>query len=138
MPNAAAMKQAIRALYKARCAGDVDGMFKDFADDGVFKMNARGLPVEGAGDFVVGKAAVRAAVAALIKDWKFDKWEERSLLVDGDKVALHWHADVTNNRTGKRARMHTFDLVTFRDGKITNFRQSVDTAMMMRLMAPAT
>jgi ketosteroid isomerase-like protein len=133
MTNAADMKKTVRALYKARCAGDLEGTLKDIADDGVFKMNARGIPVQGAGEAVIGKAAVRAAVAQLIKDWKFDDWKERSLLVEGDKALLHWQADVTYNKTGKHALMHCFDIITFRDGKITTFRQSTDTAMMMKL-----
>ena len=96
-------------------------------------MNARGLPVAGAGVSIVGKTAVRAAVTALIKDWKFDDWKERSLLVDGNKAALHWQANITNRNTGKRALMDGVDLITFRDRKITKFRQNVDTAMMMQL-----
>ena len=89
--------------------------------------------MEGAGVSIVGRAAVRAAVLALIKDWKFEDWTERSLLVDGDRAALHWQANVTNRNTGKRALMDGLDLITFRDGKITKFRQNVDTAMMMQL-----
>jgi ketosteroid isomerase-like protein len=127
------IEQVIRELYAARVADDIDGTLKHVAEDGVFKMNARGLPVEGAGVSIIGKAAVRAAVTALIKDWKFDDWKERSLLVDGDKAALHWQAHVTNRNTGKKALMDGLDLISFRDGKITKFRQNVDTAMMMRL-----
>jgi len=127
------IEQVIRALYAARIADDIEGTLKDVAEDGVFKMNARGLPMEGAGVSIVGRAAVRAAVLALIKDWKFEDWTERSLLVDGDRAALHWQANVTNRNTGKRALMDGLDLITFRAGKITKFRQNVDTAMMMQL-----
>jgi ketosteroid isomerase-like protein len=127
------IEQVIRALYAARIADDIEGTLKDVAEDGVFKMNARGLPVEGAGTSIDGKGAVREAVAALIKDWKFEDWTERSLLVDGDRAALHWQANVTNRNTGKRALMDGLDLITFRAGKITKFRQNVDTAMMMQL-----
>jgi len=130
MTSRAQIEQAIRASYAARSAGDLDGTLVHFADDGTFEMNARSL---GAGDRLVGKAAVRAAVAELIKTWKFDDWKEVSLLVEGDTAALHWRAHVTNTTTGKHAVMDCFDFITFRGGKIAEFRQSADTAMMMQL-----
>ena len=133
MTDRAHIEQTLRALYAARSAGDVDETLKNFAERGVFKMHARGIPVEGAGDAIVGKAAVRTAVEALIKDWRFDDWKVRTLLVDGNKAALHWQADVTNASTRKRALMHGIDLVTFENGMITNYRQAADTALMMRL-----
>ena len=34
------IERAIRALYAARIADDIEGTLKDVAEDGVFKMNA--------------------------------------------------------------------------------------------------
>lgn len=125
-------ERILRELYRARSANDLGGTMKDIADNGVFQLNGKGL-FEGAGQPVKGKEAISAAVESLIKTWRFDDWKEVSLLVDGNKAMLHWQAEVTNNVTGKTAPMDGFDLVTFQNGKITNFHQSADTALMLKL-----
>ena len=74
-------------------------------------------------------------MSQLVEGWRFDDWKERSLLVDGDKVALHWTARATFMPTNKSEVLDVFDVITFRDGKFADFHQSVDTAMLMQLSA---
>jgi len=68
------------------------------------------------GNWIVAKVAVRDVVEQLIQNWRFDDWKEASLLVDGDKLALHWSARVTFIPNGKSAITEVVDLITFRDG----------------------
>jgi ketosteroid isomerase-like protein len=133
MTGRAHMEQTIRSLYAARVRGDIDGTMKDLAEDAVFALNGRGTGVPAMSQDCCGKAAVRDVVEQLIQNWRFDDWKETSLLVDGDKLALHWTARVTYIPNGKSVTTEVVDLITFRDGKIVEFRQSTDTAMVMSL-----
>jgi len=133
MTSRAHLEQAIRSLYAARIKGDLDGTMKDLAEDAVFALNGRGTGVPAMSQDCCGKAAVRDVVEQLIQNWRFDDWKEASLLVDGDKLALRWTARVTFIPNGKSATTEVVDLITFRDGKIVEFRQSTDTATVMSL-----
>jgi ketosteroid isomerase-like protein len=127
------MEQAVRSLYAARVRGDLDGTMKDVAEDAVFSLNGRGTGVPAMSQDCCGKAAVREAVGQLIDAWRFDDWKETSLLIDGDRLALHWTTHVTFAPTGRSATLEAVDMITFRDGRIVDFRQSTDTAMLMSL-----
>jgi len=96
----------------------------------VLRINGRQLMSEP----VVGKAAIRTVLQELIRDWRFDDWKECSLLVDGEKALLHWTARVTYAPTNKSENIDTFDVVTFRDGKIVYFFQGTDTAAVSSLV----
>jgi ketosteroid isomerase-like protein len=133
MTSRAHKEQVIRSLYAARVQGDLDGTMKDLAEDAVFSLNGRGTGVPAMSQDCCGKAAVHETIKQLIHNWRFDDWKESSLLVDGEKVALHWTARVTFIPNGKSATTEVVDLITFRDGKIVEFRQSTDTAMVMSL-----
>lgn len=131
MTARAHMEKTIRSLYAARIGGDLDGTMKDLAEDAVFSFNGRGTGVQAMSQDCCGKPAVREVVEQLILNWRFDDWKETALLVDGDRLALHWTARVTFVPTNKSATMEVVDLITFRDDKIVSFRQSTDTAMLM-------
>jgi len=133
MASRAQMEQAVRSLYAARQRGDLDGTLKDLAEDAVFAVNGRGTGVAAMSQDCCGKTAVRETVGQLIDHWRFTDWKETSLLVDGDRLALQWSAHVTFVPTNKSAIIDAVDVITFRDGKIVEFRQSTDTAMVMSL-----
>ena len=133
MTNRAHMEQTVRALYAARVRGDLDGTVRDLAEDAVFSLNGRGTGVAALSEDCCGRTAVRGSVGQLIDNWRFDDWKETAFLIDGDRVALQWAARVTFVPTSKSATMQAVDMITFRDGKIVEFRQSTDTAMLMSL-----
>ena len=97
--------------------------------DAVFSFNGRGTGVPGTGEDCCRMTAVRETIGQLINNWRFHDWKETSLLVDGDRMAMRWTARVTFVPTNKSAIMDVMDMITFRDGKIVEFRQSTDTAM---------
>ena len=130
MTSRGQIESTLRSLYVARVKGDLDGTVKDLAEDVVFGINGRGggLPTE-----VRGKPAVTVTIGDLIAAWKFTDWRERSLMVDGERAVLHWTAHVTFVPTGKSESFDVYDVVTFRDGKIVEFRQNTDTAQAQAL-----
>ena len=108
---------------------------KNAAEDIVFGLNARGTGQESLSERVRGKAAVRPILQQLFEIWRFDDWKQISLLIDGEKALLHWTARATCVPTGKSDNFDVFDLITFQDGKIVDYHQSTDTALMMSLAA---
>ena len=135
MTSRAEMEKSIRSLYVARVHGDLDGTLKDMADDATFGIHARGTGAPELSAPIKGPAAIRAAVGALIADWQFKDWKEIDLLVDADKekAVLHWRARVTNTKSKKSEIFYVFDVIKFRDGKIVDFQESTDTALMMSI-----
>lgn len=132
MTSRSHIEETIRSGYAARVRGDIEGTMEIFADDAVFRLNARGTPL---GEPATGKESIRAAMQQLIDNWRFDDWQEQSLLIDGNKAFLHWTARVTFVPANKSETFDVFDVVEFRDGKVVHFQQSTDTALLMTLAA---
>lgn len=133
MATRAQMEQTVKSLYAARVRGDLDETMKALADDAVFSLNGRGTGVAAMSQDCCGKPSVREAVGQLIDNWRFDDWKETSVLVDGDRMAMHWTARATFVPTNKSAVLDVVDIITFRGDKIVEFRQSTDTALVMSL-----
>jgi ketosteroid isomerase-like protein len=136
MTSRSEIEATLKTVYTARSAGDLEEAIKYFTDDSVFGLNARGTGVPALANAAVGKAAVKQALRDLIDNWRFDTWQLVSLVVDGDKVALHSKARVTCVPTKKSGDFELVDHITFRDGKIARFYQSTDTAQVMALATP--
>ena len=126
----------VRSLYVARLRGDLDAMMKDMSKDAVFGLNARGTGVPALISSSRGEAAIRPVLQELVNVWRFDDWQEHALLVDGERALIHWSAMVTCIPTNKTEKFHVYDLITFSDGKIIEYRQCTDTALVMQLAAP--
>jgi ketosteroid isomerase-like protein len=99
----------------------------------VFGLNGRGTGEKSLGERVKGKAAIRPILQQLIENWHFDDWKVCSILVDGERAVLHWTARVTCVPTKKSDNFDVVDLVTFSNGKVVDFHQSLDTALVMSL-----
>jgi ketosteroid isomerase-like protein len=135
MTSRSHIEAAVGSLWEARLRGDLEGTLKDAAENVVFGLNARGTGQESLSERARGKAAIRPVLQQLFETWRFDDWKQISLLVDGEKALLHWTARVTCVPTGKSENFDVFDLLTFQDGKIVDYHQSTDTALMMTLAA---
>jgi ketosteroid isomerase-like protein len=135
MASADQLKTTIRKLYAARVAGDLSGLTAEFADDVMFEFNGKGADFPGLSGPVSGKSEVAKAMEGLFDAFRFHNWRERSLIVEGDRAALHWHAQVTFTPTGHSDDFDVMDLFTFRDGKVVELRQSTDTAQVKTLVA---
>jgi ketosteroid isomerase-like protein len=135
MASADQIKATIRKLYAARVAGDINALTEEFADDMIFEFNGKGADFPGLSDPVVGKSEVAKAMGGLIDAFRFEDWREKSLIVEGDRAALHWQARVTFTPTGHSDDFDVMDLFTFSDGKVVELRQSTDTAQVKTLVA---
>jgi ketosteroid isomerase-like protein len=129
------IEETIRSAYAARIRGDLEGVLACFAKDAVFEINGRGSGVEALSGATQDADVLRTTMKALMDTFHFDDWKEIALLVDGENASLHWRALVTNTATKKADVFDVFDFITVRDGKISKFLQSFDTALAMSLSA---
>lgn len=124
----------IAAHYSAGAAGDVPAMFKDFADDIVWKESDGGAY---AGTFH-GMAEVGPKIFERINaEWENFGAVPEYLVADEStgKVAAVCTYVGTYRATGKSQNVRVVHLWTVRDGKIVAFEQVCDTAEQNKSMS---
>jgi ketosteroid isomerase-like protein len=134
MTDSETIRKIVRSTYEARSRGDLDGTMASFADDAVFGFNGQGTGLPSMATEARGKPAVRRLIQEFIDSFRFSDWQEVSFVVEGNKAALHWRANVTFTPNGRSEHFEVFDFLTFRDGKIVDFRQGTDTAKVRSML----
>jgi ketosteroid isomerase-like protein len=117
-----ALEQCLRKLYEVRMHGSLETLCSLFASEVHFRIagTSDGKPIAiGAR----GMDAVRPWLAMLVKTFRLSDQEVLSLLVDGDRAAVHWSARVHSRITGAQANTEFVDLVTFRDALIVSYAE---------------
>ena len=125
------IERRIYELAELRARGDVAGMLRYAAPDIVIRCGDRRdypfhAPREGkeaAGEF---GHVVNIAYENLGS-------EITSLLIDGDRVALHRTATIRNRGTGNTVKIDFCNFLRFRDGLVVEFSEYADTAAFARL-----
>jgi ketosteroid isomerase-like protein len=124
----------IAAHYAAAAAGDVPSMFKDFADDIVWK--------ESDGSAYTGTYRGMAEVGANIFGRITEEWEGFGAIPDyfladeaTGKVAAVCTYVGTFRATGKPQNVRVVHLWTVKDGKVVAFEQVCDTAEQNKSMS---
>jgi ketosteroid isomerase-like protein len=100
-------------------ARDLDGLMACMAADCAFHA-AAGSAAEGARH--TGRAAVRAAYAAIFKAWPEAQWRDASHAVAGNLGISRWRSAGTR-RDGQRVEVVGCDLLTF-DGDLIALKDS--------------
>ena len=134
MTDSETIRKIVRSTYEARSRGDLDETMASFADDVVFEFYGQGTDLPSMASEARGKAAVQRIIKELIDNFRLSDWQEVSLVVEGSKAALHWRANVTFTQNGRSEKFDVFDFLTFRDGKIVDFRQGTDTAKVRAML----
>ena len=128
-----AVERTIKDAYAARKRGDVDSIVKMFTDDAHFQL---------AGAYVTSPVAVetmssgdlKAALTALVATFEWLEQDIQSILVEGDKAAVHWRGKIRSTVTGEVVDTELVDLFELKDGRISSFVEFCDTALAARLM----
>jgi uncharacterized protein (TIGR02246 family) len=124
MAGKEAIEKLVRDIYAARARGDYDAMAALCAPDASLRIiGADGDAVAG---LTSGRSALRERFATLAQ-FAFANQEMVSILVEGDRAAVHWRADVTFTPTGKSATTEFCDLWTIENGQMTSLIQFIDT-----------
>ena len=69
-----------------------------------------------------------ALLSQIVKTFVISDFRIKSMQVDGDKVAVHWHAHMRSTINGEEADTEIVDLIELRDGRIASFLEFCDTA----------
>jgi len=134
MSDRNAIEKLIREAYRRRVADDTDGLCAMFSDDTEYRM-VKAVPA-GAPAFVASlQPGLRAVMTQLVKNFQLKDFSIKTLLIDGDRAAVHWHARVHSTINGHVNETDVLDLIEIRDGKIVKMTEFCDTALVERMMA---
>jgi ketosteroid isomerase-like protein len=135
MTDRSQMEALLREAYAARKRGDLDAIVRTFTDNPHFELAGapQASPVAirttDAGGF-------RSLLTGLIKTFEFIDHEILSMIIDGNRAAVHWRSRMRSTVTGQEVVTELVDLVTVEGGKIASFVEFCDTALAAR-MVPA-
>jgi ketosteroid isomerase-like protein len=123
----------IHDVYAARRSGDVDKILSFFGDEPVFVMAGEpaASPVALSCE---SRTNLHATITQLVGAFEFLDQDIHTILVDGNRAAVHWRGRLRSTRTGEIAETELVDIVELRDGKIATFKQFCDTALAARLI----
>ncbi len=115
-------KRLLHDLYTARVEGQLDSLCGLFAADARFRIagTSDGKPIAVA---ATGTGEIRPWLSILLKTFRIANHEILSSLIDGERAAVHWRADIHSKVTGAVVRTELVDLVELREGRIASYRE---------------
>jgi ketosteroid isomerase-like protein len=110
----------LRELYDARIRGNIAALCLPFADDATFRIAGpgQGGPVAMC---AIGKSEIRPLLALLIKAFKLSEFTVFSILIDGEKAAVHWRAKIHSRIAGTIILTELVDLIELRDNRVASY-----------------
>jgi len=135
MQDRTTIERTLRNAYAARVRGDSKGVTRHFAADAAFQMmgSPKASPIA---SHCAGERALCSHLEEMIAGFELRDQEILSMIIDGSKAAVHWRAKVRVTGTNKEEVTELFDLIEFKDGQITSFREFCDTALAAQMMQP--
>lgn len=120
--NRLEVEQLVEQIYVARTEGRLDQLCTLFATDATFKIAGAsdGKPIA---ITARGSAEIRAWLAVMLKTFKLAHYKLLSVVIEGDKAAVHWQVDIHSKITGVVVPTELVDLVEVRDGHVTSYRE---------------
>jgi ketosteroid isomerase-like protein len=120
-PERQAMAHLVRKLYAARVNGDVESLCA------LFHAQAK-LRIAGSSDgnhpiaiLARGAGDIGSWLAVMVKTFRLAHFEELSMLIDGERAAVHWRADIHSRITGTVVSTELVDLLEVSAGKIVSY-----------------
>jgi ketosteroid isomerase-like protein len=132
MASREAIERTLRDAYAARQRGDLDALGRIFAPNAKFQMaGSTASPIATRAE---GAEQYRPLLAGMIKAFEVLDHKIVSMLIDGSKAAVQWHARIRSTVTGETVDTDLFDLIEMDDGRISSFLEFCDTALAARMM----
>jgi ketosteroid isomerase-like protein len=128
--NVAILKDAYRRWHESK-GRSVQHWVDLLADDVCFGSLAGGVPGLEFTRQCMAKADVKRYFDGLHQDWEMIHYTVERFVADGDRVAVQGSTSWRHRRTGKSFDSAKADFFTLRDGKITEFFEYYDTAMVL-------
>jgi ketosteroid isomerase-like protein len=116
------IERLLRELYAARVRGDLDGVCRAFTNDATLQIAGAGN-ISPIGVKSIGIAQFRSLLGLLIKSFKLSEQTILSMIVDGEKAAVHWQAKVHSRITGTMVLTELVDLVEVKDHRISSYTE---------------
>lgn len=112
------IRAMIEQASQAWAAGDADAFAALFTPDGEFIVPGKRLQ---------GQAAIREVLARFAERYSDVRVDIRRTIIDGDQAVVEWYWEDTKNATGVRNRADDAIVVDFKDGRISRWREYIDT-----------
>ncbi|MGH6643981.1 MAG: nuclear transport factor 2 family protein [Bradyrhizobium sp.] len=127
------IEEMLRTSYALRRNEDIEGTLESFTDDATFRLVGTPMlaPLTRP---VTGRAAIREILTQLARDWDWTDYHITSIMVDGDHAVVHSRGKMCYTPKKASIDTETLDLITIRDGKISDFQQFCDTHMAASMM----
>jgi ketosteroid isomerase-like protein len=107
-------------LYDARATGALERLCALFGPDALFKISGSsdGKPIALSAR---GTEEVRSWLAVLVKTFRLTGHEIVSMVIEGDRAAVHWRASIHSRVTGASVPTELVDLVEVHAGRIGSY-----------------
>jgi ketosteroid isomerase-like protein len=116
------IEHLLHDLYAARVRGDLDGVCQAFSNDATLQIAGAGN-VSPIGVKSVGIVELRSLLRLMIKSFKISEQTILSIMVDGEKAAVHWQAKVHSKITGTMVLTELVDLIEVKDHRISSYTE---------------
>ena len=120
--------QVIKKIYECFQRGDIPGVMERIAEDvewGIPSVASTEVPWHGVRR---GRQGALSFFQALGANCEFPRFEFDSLVSEGNQVYATIHFDVVIKKNGKRASMDALHYFVVRDGRVTKWTGTEDTA----------
>lgn len=125
-------ERALRGAYARYAEGDVESVVELFAADVVIKSPGAPNRLRHSGEWQ-GPEGVRGFLAAIAKEWTFERIEMLEMLTEDDRrFVVRSAVTGVNRRTRGKASVERVDLVTMEGGKCKSYSEIFDTAPLER------
>lgn len=131
------IENIVRESYAARRIGDIEATAAYFAEDATFRISA----CEALGDLgtpLRGKSDLRGLWGTVFPTYDWSEFPIRSIMIDDGtappRAVVHCAGTMVYTPTGQRFEAETLDMLTFENGKITDFLEFVDTHMLFQIL----
>ena len=127
------VKTLIERAYESRRMGDIEAIMAFFHPESTFTLAGSNQHSAAAGR-AQGHGALRTTLAGLIETFEFIERDIISLVIDGEKAAVHCRVKLRFIPKDRTVTTDLLDLWTFRDGKVVELIEFIDTALVNELM----
>jgi ketosteroid isomerase-like protein len=120
MTDRAMVESLLEELYAARVSGQLERLC------GLFTADAR-LRIAGSGDgkpiavIATGIEQIRPWLSMLVKTFRIASRETLAIVIDGERAAVHWRANIHSKITGASVPTELMDLFELRGGRIASY-----------------
>jgi ketosteroid isomerase-like protein len=136
MTDRKTIEAVIERCYAARQKGDIETVMAAFHTDGVFELagSKEMVAVVGAAR---GNQEIRTTMTGLIAAFDFIERDIICMMIDGERAAVHSRVKIRYVPGDRTFTTDLLDTFHFKDGKIVEFVEFADTALVKDLMSTA-